>query len=131
MPDINIGRYTDCLIERVLGKLGPCIAYSCIGYILPTIGKYMSVGFIYGYWVYSANNWPIKKTIGGFFWRVSVRPSGAGLGSVHCLEYTFALDLSILPTLCFCVFDTWEYNFWYLTPAIYYVAFKVRCCICA
>ena len=32
---------------------------------------------------------------------------------------------SILPTLCFCVFNTWEYHFWYLaTPAIYNLAFK-------
>ena len=32
---------------------------SRIGYILPTIGKYMLVEFIYWYWIYSANNWEI------------------------------------------------------------------------
>ena len=30
-----------------------------IGYILPTIGEYMFVEFIYWYWIYSANNWGI------------------------------------------------------------------------
>ena len=27
-----------------------------IGYILPTIGEYMFVEFMYWYWIYSANN---------------------------------------------------------------------------
>ena len=30
-----------------------------IGYILPTIGEYMFVEFMYWYWIYSANNWGI------------------------------------------------------------------------
>ena len=30
-----------------------------IGYILPTIGEYTFVDFIYWYWIYSANNWGI------------------------------------------------------------------------
>ena len=34
------------------------------------------------------DNWGICVS-----WKVSVRPSGAGLGIVHFLEYTFALDL--------------------------------------
>ena len=29
------------------------------GYILPTIGEYTFVEFIYWYWIYSANNWGI------------------------------------------------------------------------
>ena len=41
------------------GWLGPCIIYIGIGYVLPTIGGYMSVEFIYWYWIYSANNWRI------------------------------------------------------------------------
>ena len=41
------------------GKLGPSIIYIYIGYILPTIQEYMSVDFIYWYWVYSDNNWGI------------------------------------------------------------------------
>ena len=30
--------------------------YIVIGYILPKIGEYMLAGFIYCYWIYSANN---------------------------------------------------------------------------
>ena len=59
-----------------------CIIYICIGYILPTIGEYLSVGFIYWYWIYSANNWGIYA-----IWRVSVLSSGAGLGNMQFLAY--------------------------------------------
>ena len=57
------------------------------GYILPNIGEYMLVEymlveFIYKNWIYSANNWGIYV-----IWRVSVLPSGAGLGNMHFLEY--------------------------------------------
>ena len=56
------------------GKLGPWIIWMRqivlyihigesmsvgIGYILPTIGEYMFVEFMYWYWIYSANNWGI------------------------------------------------------------------------
>ena len=43
---------------------------------------------IHLYWIYIANNW--GKCVS---WRVSVRPSGAGLENVHFLEYTFVLDI--------------------------------------
>ena len=64
--------------------------YICIGYIdiLPTIWEYMPVDFIYWCWIYSANNWSIYVS-----WRVSVRPSGAGLGNVHFLKNKFVLDI--------------------------------------
>ena len=47
------------------------------------LGKYMSVEFLYigiGYILH--NNWGIYV-----IWRVSVLPSGAGLGNMHFLEY--------------------------------------------
>ena len=31
--------------------------YIVIVFILPTIGEYMLVGFIFCYWIYSAKNW--------------------------------------------------------------------------
>ena len=34
-----------------------CTIYTCIGYMLPTIGGYRSVGYKYWYCIYSANNW--------------------------------------------------------------------------
>ena len=65
-----------CQLEGICMPLGRRIGeysfsriYICIGYTLPTIGDNVSV------------------------WRVSVRPSGAGLENVHFLEYTFVLDI--------------------------------------
>ena len=43
------------------------------------------------YWIYIANNW--GKCVS---WRVSERPSGAGLENVHFVEYTFVLGESVL-----------------------------------
>ena len=57
----------------------PCNSHICIGYILPTIGEYRSVEFIYCYRIYSANNR-----------RVPVRPSGSGLVNVLFLEYVYS-----------------------------------------
>ena len=45
----------------------------------------MSVEFINWYWIYSANIWGIYV-----IWRVSVRPSGAGLGNISGQECTFS-----------------------------------------
>ena len=56
-------------LGRRIGEYSFSRIYICIGYTLPTIGDNVSV------------------------WRVSVRPSGAGLENVHFLEYTFVLDI--------------------------------------
>ena len=82
-----------------LGNMCQLNIYICIGYILPTIGGYMTVGgclcalralgwgkhvsveYIYLYWIYSANIWGIYGS-----WRVSVRPSGAGLGNKKIIK---------------------------------------------
>ena len=45
----------------------------------------MSVEFINWYWIYSANIWGMYV-----IWRVSVRPSGAGLGNISGQECTFS-----------------------------------------
>ena len=45
----------------------------------------MSVEFINWYWIYSANIWGMYV-----IWRVSVRPSGAGLGNMSGQECTFS-----------------------------------------
>ena len=44
-------------------------------------GKHVSVEYIYLYWIYSANIWGIYGS-----WRVSVRPSGAGLGNKKIIK---------------------------------------------
>ena len=67
-------------------------------YILPTIKEYMSVEFIYLYWIYCANNWGIYVS-----WRVSVRPSGAGLGNVHFLKNKFVLDIYLSHIVMCCI----------------------------
>ena len=74
--------------------------YICIGYIdiLPTIWEYMPVDFIYWCWIYSANNWGIYVS-----WRVSVRPSGAGLGNVHFLKNKFVLDIYLSHIVMCCI----------------------------
>ena len=54
---------------RGVGECAFSRIYICIGYTLPTFGENVSV------------------------WRVSVRPSGAGLENVHFLEYSFVLDI--------------------------------------
>ena len=66
-----------------------------IGYILPTIGEYMLAEFIYCYWIYSANNWGIYVN-----WRVSVRPSGAGLQNVLFSRNIHILENAHSATLC-------------------------------
>ena len=88
--------------EEVLGKLGPGrlgpanwalanwapVNWAPVFYIFvldifcQQLGEYMSVEFVYWYWIYSANNWGIYA-----IWRVSVLPSGAGLGNMQFLEY--------------------------------------------
>ena len=45
----------------------------------------MSVEFINWYWIYSASIWGMYV-----IWRVSVRPSGAGLVNMSCQECTFS-----------------------------------------
>ena len=74
--DNNWGKCVTLSLEGIcapfglgVGECAFCRIYICIGYILPTIGENVSV------------------------WRVSVRPSGAGLENVHFLEYTFVLDI--------------------------------------
>ena len=47
-----------------LGKVCQLNLYIGIRYILPTIGEYMLVEFIYWYWIYSANNWGIYSDMG-------------------------------------------------------------------
>ena len=92
--NVNFEEYTFILDIHCqqLGNMCQLNIYICIGYILPTIGGYMTVGgclcalpgaglgnmcqlniYIYLYWIYSANNWGIYDIL-----RVSVRPSGAG-----------------------------------------------------
>ena len=41
-------------------------------------GEYVSVEYIYWYWIYHANTWAMNVS-----WRVSVCPSGTGWGNVH------------------------------------------------
>ena len=82
--------------------------YICIGLMLPTIcgvhvshiymlileiccqqfGEYVSVEYIYWYWIYHANTWAMNVS-----WRVSVCPSGTGLENVHFWKCIFVLDI--------------------------------------
>ena len=88
-----------------VGEYTFCNIYICIGYILPTIGGYMSVAeclcalwaqgwgiYIHLYWIYTSNNWEIYVSF-----KVSVRPLGPGFGNIHYIIPTFVLD--ILPTI--------------------------------
>ena len=44
--------------------------------------QYLLVEYIYWYWIYHANTWGMSVS-----WRVSVCPSGTGLGECTFLEY--------------------------------------------
>ena len=56
------------------------------------LSKFFNI-YIYLYWIFVANIWGIYVTR-----RVSVRPSGAGLGNVHFLYiYIFVLDITLAP----------------------------------
>ena len=64
---IQLYNYTNTQIQHIIvGSIYPIQIYTLgnicklnlyigIGYILPTIGEYMLVEFIYWYWIYSAN----------------------------------------------------------------------------
>merc|ERR1712001_789088 len=62
--------------SRNVGSLYPIPIYFCYK---------MSVEFINWYWIYSANIWGMYVS-----WRVSVRPSGAGLGNMSGQECTLS-----------------------------------------
>ena len=72
---------------------------SDVGYILPTIGKYILVldifrqqlADIFWYWIVSAKNWEIYVNYG-----VIVHLSGAGLQIVHLLECVSFFEKHIL-----------------------------------
>merc|ERR1712001_562959 len=51
----------------------------------------ISVEFIYWYWIYSANIWGMYV-----IWRVSVRPSSAGVGNISGQECTFSYMYSCI-----------------------------------
>ena len=48
----------------------------------------MSVEYICWYWIYHANTWGMNVS-----WRVSVCPSGTGLGNVYFWKCIFVLDI--------------------------------------
>ena len=51
-------------------------------------GEHVTVEYICWYWIYYANIWGMNVSQ-----RVSVCPSGTGLGSEHLWEYIFVLDI--------------------------------------
>jgi len=51
-------------------------------------GEYVSVEYIYWYWIYHANTWAMNVS-----WRVSVCPSGTGLGNVQFRKCLFVLEI--------------------------------------
>ena len=51
-------------------------------------GEYVSVEYIYWYWIYHANTWALNVS-----WRVSVCPSGTGLGNVQFRKCLFVLEI--------------------------------------
>ena len=59
----------------------------------------VSAEYIYLYWIYSANNSGIYGS-----WRVSVRPSGAGLGKT-CVSWIYIFELDIF---CQHLGDIWQ-----------------------
>ena len=89
----------------------------------------VSAEYIYLYWIYSANNSGIYGS-----WRVSVRPSGAGLGKT-CVSwiYIFVLDI-----FCQHLGDIWQlegvcapFGRWAGKQKISMVSNCTRCQICA
>ena len=103
---IQLYKYTNTQIQHIIvGSIYPIQIYTLgkvcqlnlfigIGYILPTIGEYMLAEFIYCYWIYSANNWGIYVN-----WKVSVRPSGAGLRNMLVLKNIHILENAHSATL--------------------------------
>ena len=65
----------------------------------------MSVEFINWYWIYSANIWGIYV-----IWRVSVRPSVAGLGNMSGQEFFCLLGSGVWSL----IFGIWSLIFWCL-----------------
>ena len=51
-------------------------------------GEYVSVEYIYWYWIYHANTWAMNVSL-----RVSVCPSGTGLGNVQFWKCLFVLEI--------------------------------------
>ena len=51
-------------------------------------GEYVSVEYIYWYWIYHANTWAMNVNL-----RVSVCPSGTGLGNVQFWKCLFVLEI--------------------------------------
>ena len=51
-------------------------------------GEYVSVEYIYWYWIYHANTWAMNVS-----WRVSVCPLGTGLGNVQFRKCLFVLEI--------------------------------------
>ena len=81
------------------GKLGPSIIYIYIGYILPTIQEYMSVDFIYWYWVYSDNNWGIFFIQGCLWHRHRLCVPFVYFGICALNIYIVFFDI-LKPTIC-------------------------------
>ena len=68
-------------------------------------GEYVSVEYIYWYWIYHANTWAMNVS-----WRVSVCPSGTGLGNVQFRKCLFVLEICCQQ---FGEYVSVEYIYWY------------------
>ena len=68
-------------------------------------GEYVSVEYIYWYWIYHANTWAMNVSL-----RVSVCPSGTGLGNVQFRKCLFVLDICCQQ---FGEYVSVEYIYWY------------------
>ena len=75
-------------LDAVLGNINLLKYIFVLNICCQQFGEYLSVEYICWYWIYHANTWVMNVS-----WRVSVCPSGTGLGNVQFRKCLFVLEI--------------------------------------